>query len=265
MSADLEGRVAIVTGGARGQGAATARLFVENGARVVIADVRDEEGHALASELGDAAQFVHLDVTDESNWQNLVTATTERWGHIDILVNNAAILLVSALNDVKKAEFSRLLEVNVLGAWLGMKTVSPVMIDRKRGSIINVCSTAALWGMHGTGAYLTSKWALRGMSKTAAMELGWQGVRVNAIFPGGVNTPFANPDGAGEDDMNQYFKGQPIQRIGRPDEIAQTTLFLASDKASYVCGAEIAVDGGMTLGVYGDLYPGGPNSPQTAG
>lgn len=264
MSADLDGRVAIVTGGARGQGAATARLFVENGARVVIADVRDDEGQELVTELGDQARYIHLDVTNEDNWQTLAATATSHWKSVDILVNNAAILLVSALNDIEKTDFARLLDVNVLGAWLGMKTISPIMIARKAGSIINVCSTAALWGMHGTGAYLTSKWALRGMSKTAAMELGWQGVRVNAIFPGGVNTPFANPDGIAETDMNQHFKGQPIQRIGRPDEIAQTTLFLASDKASYLCGAEIAVDGGMTLGVYGDLYPGGPNSPERA-
>lgn len=258
MSRELEGKVAVITGAARGQGAETARLFVENGARVVIADVLDDEGRSLADELGDNAVFHHLDITDEKAWQDMAEQIVGMWGHIDVLINNAAILLVNPLVDVDKDAFARLLEVNVLGAWLGMKALAPKMIANGQGAIVNVCSTAALWGMNGTGAYLTSKWALRGMSKTAAMELGWQGVRVNAIFPGGVNTPFANPENLPEEEMNAFFKDQPIQRIGRPDEIAQASLFLASERASYMCGAELAVDGGMTLGSYVDLYPGAP-------
>jgi len=258
VSQELAGKVAVITGGARGQGAETARLFMENGARVVIADVRDDEGTQLARDLGADALYHQLEVTDETAWKGMVEQVSTNWSGIDILINNAAILLVSPLIEVEKDAFSRLLDVNVLGAWLGMKTVAPGMIGKGKGAIVNVCSTAALWGMNGTGAYLTSKWALRGMSKTAAMELGWQGVRVNAIFPGGVNTPFANPDDLPEGEMNAYFQDQPIQRIGRPDEIAQTSLFLASERASYLCGAEITVDGGMTLGSYERLYPGAP-------
>jgi len=263
MAGKLEGRVAVVTGSARGQGAATARLFAAEGARVVIADVLEDEGKALADELGDAALFFRLDVSDEQSWGELVTETCRRWRTVDVLVNNAGILLISTLNDVVKADFEKILQVNLLGAWLGIKTVSPLMIAQKRGSIINVCSTAALWGMNGTGAYLTSKWALRGLTKTYAMELGWQGVRVNAIFPGGVNTPFGGVAVKPSEELKKDYVGQPIQRIGEPEEIARTNLFLASDDASYLCGAEIAVDGGQSLGVYRDIFPGSPPAGPT--
>jgi len=260
MSGKLAGKVAVVTGGARGQGEASVRLFVAEGARVVIADVLDAEGEKLAAEIGADAVFHHLDVTDEANWQALVAATVKRWGRLDILVNNAGILLVSPLVDVEKAAFQKVLDVNLIGAWLGIKSVSASMIEGGGGAIVNVCSTAALWGMNGTGAYLASKWALRGLSKTAAMELGWKGIRVNAIFPGGVNTPFANVANKTSEELKKDYLDQAIQRIGEPEEIARTNLFLASDDASYLCGAEIAVDGGQALGVYRNFLPGAPGS-----
>jgi 3alpha(or 20beta)-hydroxysteroid dehydrogenase len=260
MSGKLAGKVAVVTGGARGQGEASVRLFVAEGARVVIADLLDVEGRALATELGASAVFRRLDVTDEGDWQALVAETVARWGRLDVLINNAAILLVSPLVDVDKAAFQKILDVNLLGAWLGIKSVAAAMIAGGGGSIVNVCSTAALWGMNGTGAYLASKWGLRGLSKTAAMELGWKGIRVNAIFPGGVNTPFANVANKTSEELKKDYLEQPIQRIGEPEEIARTNLFLASDDASYLCGAEIAVDGGQALGVYRDFLPGGPTS-----
>ena len=260
MSGRLSGKVAIVTGGARGQGEATARLFVEEGARVVIADVLNDEGRALADELGGAARFFALDVTSEEQWSQLVSEVVAQWKRIDVLVNNAAILLVSPLVDVQKPDFERIIEVNVLGPWLGVKAVAPTMETQGKGSIVNVCSTAALWGMHGTGAYLTTKWALRGMTKSLAMELGWKGIRVNATFPGGVNTSFANPEDRPVSEVNADYQRQPIQRIGEPAEIARTNLFLASDDASYLCGAEIAVDGGQALGVYIDYLPGKPDN-----
>ncbi len=258
MSRKLESKVAIITGAARGQGEATARLFVAEGCRVVVADVLKDEGESLARELGDHARFIHLDVSDEDSWRRLVDEVIGCWSRIDILINNAGILLVSPLVDVDKPDFEKIIQVNLLGPWLGIKTVAPQMIEQGGGAIVNVCSTAALWGMTGTGAYLTSKWGLRGMTKTAAMELGWQGVRVNATFPGGVNTPFANLGNRPAEELNKDYLGQPIQRIGEADEIARTNLFLASDDASYLCGAEIAVDGGQALGVYRPFLPGGP-------
>lgn len=258
MSERLLGKVAIVTGAARGQGEATARLFVEEGARVVIADVLREQGESLAELLGENARFIYLDVSDEANWNTLVEDVTASWGRIDVLVNNAGILLVSPLVEVEKADFEKVLNINLLGSWAGIKAVAPVMEKQGQGSIINVCSTAALWGMHGTGAYLTSKWALRGMTKTAAMELGWKGIRVNAIFPGGVNTPFGGMADRPSEEMQKDYVGQPIQRIGEPSEVAYTNLFLASDESSYLCGSEIAVDGGQALGVYRESLPGGP-------
>jgi 3alpha(or 20beta)-hydroxysteroid dehydrogenase len=256
----LEQRIAIVTGAARGQGAATARAFVDEGARVVIADVLENEGRATATALGDSAIFRPLDVTNEAAWQTLVAEVGELWGSVDILVNNAGIVHPAALLDLNKTDFQRVLDINLIGAWLGMKTVAPGMIAKGKGAIVNICSTSALWGMNGLGAYSASKWALRGLTKTAAMELGLKGIRVNAVFPGGVNTPMGNITNEPVSELDKYFQRQPIQRIGEPEEIARTNLFLVSDDAAYLCGAEIAVDGGMTLGVYNDFLPGGPGT-----
>lgn len=260
MGTKLQDRVAIITGGARGQGEACARLFLDEGAKVVIADVLDQEGRALEQALGPNARFIHLDVTDEANWRSLVEEVMALWGSIDVLVNNAGIVLVSPIVEVEKTDFERVVNINLFGPWLGIKSVSGVMKKQGRGSIINVCSTAALWGMNGTGAYLASKWGLRGLTKTAAMELGFHGIRVNAIFPGGVNTPFANVANKTSEELKKDYLGQPIQRIGEPEEVARTNLFLACDDSSYLCGAEIAVDGGQALGVYRDFLPGGPDS-----
>jgi 3alpha(or 20beta)-hydroxysteroid dehydrogenase len=138
------------------------------------------------------------------------------------------------------------------------------MIAQGRGSIINICSTGALWAMNATGAYMAAKWGLRGLTKNAAMELGWQGVRVNAIFPGGINTPFANIGNKSAEEINKLYLGQTIQRIGEPEEVAEASLFLASDASSYMAGSELAVDGGMTLGVFHDYLPGAPPRPEGA-
>jgi 3alpha(or 20beta)-hydroxysteroid dehydrogenase len=152
------------------------------------------------------------------------------------------------------------LGINLIGPWLGIKSVAGGMTSRRRGAIINIASTAGLWGMNGLTAYSSSKWALRGLTKTAAMELGLKGIRVNAIFPGGINTSMGNITNEPVAALAKYYQRQPIQRIGEPEEIARASLFLASDDASYLCGAELAVDGGMTLGVYNDFLPGAPGS-----
>jgi 3alpha(or 20beta)-hydroxysteroid dehydrogenase len=258
MAGKLEGRVAVITGGARGQGEATARVFAAEGAKVVIADMLEAEGQAVAQSIGAAALFHKLDVSDEGQWEMLARAATDRFGAADILINNAGIVHPASLTDLTKADFERVLQINLIGAWLGMKTLSPAMVAKGKGAIVNICSTSGLWGMNGLTAYSASKWALRGISKTAAMELGHKGVRVNAVFPGGINTVMGNVTNEEASELAKYYVGQPIQRIGEPEEVARTSLFLASDDASYLCGAEIAVDGGMTLGVYAPFLPGAP-------
>ena len=256
----LEGRVAIITGAARGQGAATARIFAGEGAKVVVADVLEPEGKAVAAEIGPAAAFSRLDVTNEDNWSSVVADAERRWGRVDTLINNAGVVHPAAITELKKSDFERVLGINLIGAWLGIKSVAPGMCKRGSGVIVNICSTAGLWGMNGLAAYSSSKWGLRGLTKTAAMELGLKGVRVNAIFPGGVNTPMGNITNEPVQELNKYYQRQPIRRIGEPEEVARTSLFLASDDAAYLCGAELAVDGGMTLGVYNDFLPGAPGS-----
>lgn len=260
MAGKLEGRVAVITGGARGQGEATARRFVAEGAKVVLADMLEAEGQAVAASIGESAMFYKIDVSDEGQWEALAKATTDRWGAADVLVNNAGIVHPAAMLDLKKDDFERVLRINLVGAWLGMKTLAPGMIAKGKGSIVNVCSTSALWGMNGLTAYSASKWALRGITKTAAMEFGHKGVRVNAVFPGGINTVMGNVTNEAPEELSKYYVGQTIQRIGEPEEVAQVNLFLASDESSYMCGAELAVDGGQTLGVFTPFLPGAPNS-----
>lgn len=261
MAGKLTGRIAVVTGGARGQGEATARLFAAEGAQVVIADMLEQEGRAVADSLGEAGLFAKLDVSDEDQWSTLDAAVKARWGEAaDILVNNAGVVHPASILDLTKADFERVLRINLVGAWLGIKTLAPGMIARGKGAIVNIVSSSGLWGMNGLAAYSSSKWALRGITKTAAMELGHKGVRVNAVFPGGINTVMGNVTNEEVSELAKYYVGQPIQRIGEPEEVARTSLFLVSDDASYICGAELAVDGGMTVGVYTPFLPGAPGA-----
>ncbi|WP_313805931.1 SDR family NAD(P)-dependent oxidoreductase [Sphingobium sp.] len=261
MAGKLAGRIAVVTGGSRGQGEATARLFASEGARIVIADMLEQEGRAVADSLGEAGLFAKLDVSDEDQWLALDAAVKARWGEAaDILVNNAGVVHPASILDLTKADFERVLRINLIGAWLGIKTLAPGMIAKGKGAIVNIVSSSGLWGMNGLSAYSSSKWALRGITKTAAMELGHKGVRVNALFPGGINTVMGNVTNEEVSELAKYYVGQPIQRIGEPEEVARTSLFLASDDASYICGAELAVDGGMTVGVYTPFLPGAPGA-----
>lgn len=254
----LQDKVAIVTGGARGMGAATSRIFAAEGASVLIADVLDQEGEKLSRELGSPTHFRHHDVTDEASWRDLVADCRRRWGQIDVLVNNAGVALFRTILDTEKNEFEKVLNINLVGTFLGIRSVAPVMMEQRRGSIINISSVDGMKGCNGLGAYAASKWGVRGLTKVAAMELGPHGVRVNSIHPGGINTQMGNPMGSPEAEANQAYASQPIQRIGAPEEVARTTLFLASDDASYICGAELAVDGGMTVGRYQEALPGAP-------
>jgi 3alpha(or 20beta)-hydroxysteroid dehydrogenase len=258
--ARLKEKTALITGAARGMGAATARLFAQEGARVIVADVLDGEGKALAQELGAAALFVHLDVSSEDSWAAAITAGIQRFGGIDVLVNNAGVLLFKTLADTGKAEFDRVLGINLGGTFLGVKLVGAHMVERRRGSIINISSADGMKGANGLGAYCSSKWAIRGLTRVAAMEFGHQGVRVNSVHPGGIDTAMGNPYAEPREQVNRRYTMVPMQRVGDPIEVARTSLFLASDESSYLCGAEIAVDGGMLTGQYYLGFPGAPGA-----
>ena len=242
----LEGRVAIVTGAARGQGEAHARRLVADGASVMLTDVLDAEGSAVAAELGDRAAFALLDVTDPDGWRDVVAQTVERFGAPTILVNNAGVLIPGTIVDQDVDSFLKVLHTNLLGVFLGMKTIAPVMAQAGGGSIVNIGSTSALEGNPTVGAYASSKWGIRGLSKVAALELAEHGIRVNVVHPGPVDTPMMPhaSDAA-------RFADQPIPRAAAPEELAHLVAFLASDEASFSTGADFVADGGMTVGRYG--------------
>ena len=254
----LAGKVAIITGGARGMGAATCRLFVEQGAKVAIADLLEAEGRALAAELGDAARFYHHDVSSEESWAALRRHVQQDLGAVDVLVNNAGMLMFRTLLETTLQEYERVLKVNLVGEFLGIKAVAPGMIERGKGSIVNISSVDGMKGANGLAAYASSKWGVRGLTKVAAMELGHHGVRVNSVHPGGVDTVMGNPGQRTRAEVNQGFTNIPLQRVGEAHEVAAATLFLASDESSYMVGAEIVVDGGMTTGHYYQGLPGAP-------
>lgn len=254
----LAGKVAIITGGARGMGAATSRLFVAEGAKVAIADVLEEDGAALAAELGEAACFYKLDVTSEEDWARVVAATEADLGPIDALVNNAGVLLFKSILETTKADYERVLGVNLVGEFLGIKAVAPGMIARGKGSIVNISSVDGMKGANSLVAYASSKWGVRGLTKVAAMELGHKGIRVNSVHPGGVDTVMSNHSGAPRIEIDKQYGNVPMQRIGGPEEVAAASAFLASDESSYCHGTEIVVDGGMTVGTYYMGFPGSP-------
>jgi 3alpha(or 20beta)-hydroxysteroid dehydrogenase len=240
----LEGKIAIVSGGARGMGASHCRTMVAEGAQVVIGDVLEEEGTTLAKELGDAARFVPLDVTDEAAWTHVVAHTAETFGPPSVLVNNAGIVRIGLIPDTSKEDFEAVLAVNLVGVWLGMRAVGPAMMHAAGGSIINVSSTAGLAGYPGISAYVASKWGVRGITKSAALEFGTRGVRVNSIHPGAIETPMV----AAAHVSATLWAGQPIPRIGQPGEVSALVVFLASDESSYCTGHEFVVDGGNVVG-----------------
>lgn len=250
MSGRLEGKVAIVTGAAQGQGEAEARRFVAEGAKVVVADVSDEKGEALAAELGDAAMFVHLDVTDQEQWANVVVQTESAFGPVSVLVNNAGILVFGATQRLDPDDFRRSLDVNLTGTFLGLQAVYRSMRTAGGGSIINISSFGGMTGLPMLPAYVAAKWGVRGLTKTAAMDFARANIRVNSVHPGGVDTPMTQaPDGTSTDDA-PFNLTLPIKRHARPEEIANMVLFLASDEASYCTGAEFIVDGGGVCGLH---------------
>ncbi|MEV0056304.1 3alpha(or 20beta)-hydroxysteroid dehydrogenase [Saccharopolyspora shandongensis] len=240
----LADKVAIVTGAARGQGAATARRFVAEGAKVLLADVADEAGKELADELGPAAVYQHLDVGSEDDWVDAVRAAREL-GPVGVLVNNAGVLHFSELADTSLADYERVIRVNQIGTFLGMREVIPAMREAG-GSIINVSSVEGLGGMPLLVAYSASKFAIRGMTKVAAMELGKLGIRVNSVHPGAIDTQMIAEAAGGPVPMEHVGKRVALGRVGQPEEIAALAVFLASDESSYCTGAEFTADGGAT-------------------
>lgn len=260
MSGRLAGKVAIVTGGARGIGAATVQLFVAEGARVLIADVNDAAGGQLAASLGDAACYAHLDVTDQAQWQTAIAAALARWQQIDVLINNAGVVSFHEIISHPIEEFRRVLDTNLFGTFLGTRLVGAEMVKRRSGAIVNVASVDGMKATNGASAYAASKWGVRGFTKAAALELGHRGIRVNSIHPGTVDTPMTNPGSVKQDVFNTAFADVPLQRAGRDAEIAKACLFLASDEASYCNGSELAVDGGVLAGRYYGFLPGAPSA-----
>lgn len=238
------GKVFLISGGARGLGAAQARHLVAQGAKVVIGDLLEDAGQGLAAELGAAAVFQQLDVTEATQWRAAVEAA-ERLGSLNGLVNNAGIFLPAPILEVDTAMFERHWRVNELGTFLGMQAVVPAFVRTGGGSIVNISSSAGIRGVPNAIHYTANKFAVRGMTKAAAIELADRNIRVNSVHPGMVDTDLLKIRPA---EMNLAFaQSQPIKRLATPDEIAGPVLFLLSDESRYMTGAEVAVDGGRTL------------------
>ena len=256
----LDGKVAIVTGGARGIGEATVRLFVAEGAKVVVADVLEAEGAALAASLGDAAHFVRHDVTDAGRWAEVVRITEERFGKLDILVNNAGILMMKGLFDHSPDDIRRIIDINLTGTIFGTQAAAAAMRKNGSGSIVNISSADGLTGANAVTAYTASKWGVRGFTKAAAMELGPEGIRVNSIHPGGVDTVMTGAGLRTREQFDASFRVYPAQRACDPVDIAHGILYFASAEGRYCMGAELAIDGGLTAGHYYSGLPGAPRA-----
>ncbi|MET8875754.1 glucose 1-dehydrogenase [Nocardia sp. NPDC004604] len=238
----LTGKVALISGGARGMGAAHARALVAEDARVVLGDILDDEGAALAKEIGDSAAYVHLDVREKQQWQDAVAEAVQRFGLLNVLVNNAGIVNGNLLVDFELAEWQKIIDINLTGTFLGMQAATPAMIEAGGGSVINISSVEGMRGSPGLHGYTATKFAVRGLTKSTALELAQYGIRVNSIHPGLIRTPMT--EGIPED-----FLQIPLGRAADPAEVSALVTYLASDESSYSTGAEFVIDGGLTVGV----------------
>lgn len=240
----LSGKVAIITGAAQGMGAAHAKLFVKEGAKVVLTDLLEEKGKKLAEELGsDNTLFVKQDVSNEDDWRNVVKQTKEKFGKVDILVNNAGITTSKTIEETTVADYQKVVNINQLSVFLGMREVFPVMKENGGGSIVNISSFNGIVG--GQIGYTDTKFAVRGMSKAAALEGAAFGIRVNSVHPGAIETPMIHME-ANRAAVEQFIKAIPLQRVAKPEEVSNMVLFLASDESSYSTGSEFIVDGGIS-------------------
>ena len=244
----LDGKVAIVSGAARGQGEAEARLFVAEGAKVVLGDVLDDVGAKVAESIGTDARYVHLDVSNPADWKAAVETAQSAFGKLNVLINNAGILKVGAIETQPLDEYLTVINVNQVGCFLGMQAVIPAMRAAGGGSIVNTSSVSGLIGTVGLAAYTASKFAIRGMTKVAAMELGHSNIRVNSVHPGGVDTAMLRMEEFDNIDDEAVYGAQPIPRVAQPEEIAKMMVFLASDDSSFSTGSEFVADGGYTAG-----------------
>ena len=238
----LKGKVAIITGSAHGMGRAEATLFIAEGAQVVLTDIDTQAGQALADQLGDDATFLQHDVSSEANWTDISAFVQRRFGRMDILVNNAGAFASDTLIDTSLETFERMIRINQIGVFLGMRAVSTAMIEQGGGSIVNISSIAGLRGTKGMFSYAASKWAIRGMSRCAAAELAHFHVRVNSVHPGLIETKMVN--NLTDIELETMKSRLPLGRIGAPADVATAVAFLGSDESSYMTGAEIVVDGG---------------------
>lgn len=245
----LEGKVALISGAARGQGEAEARLLAREGASVVLGDVRDDDGERVAASIVDAggqATYLHLDVTSEGDWTAAVQRAAEGYGRLTTVINNAGIFKTGEIASLALADYLEVIQVNQVGVFLGIKAAIPALKAAGGGSIVNTSSTAGLEGYAGCGAYASSKWAVRGLTKVAALELAVHNIRVNSVHPGPIDTPMINPEGA---DLSAGLSGMiPMARAGLASEVAQLMVFLASDESSCGTGAQFTIDGGWPAG-----------------
>lgn len=244
---DLAGKSVVVTGGSQGQGAAEARVFAEAAAKVFVVDVADESGTRVAADIG--ASYYHADVSDPSDWQELIASVLDAHGRLDVLVNNAAVHRFRSIEEETVEDFDRLIGVNLRGTFLGIKAAIAPMRASGGGSIVNIGSIAGIRGFPLHASYGASKWAIRGLTKTAATELGPSGIRVNVVLPGIIDSPMAW--GGGPMPEGATFGHLPLGRVGEVDDVAHVVAFLASSASAYITGAEITVDGGATLGIAG--------------
>ncbi|MFI6940932.1 glucose 1-dehydrogenase [Streptomyces sp. NPDC050418] len=237
----LDGRTVLITGAARGQGAEEARRCAEAGARVVVSDLLADEGREVAASLGDQGLFVRHDVTDAASWSTAVAAALDRFGRLDALVNNAALWRTASVEEETRDNFERLLQVNLVGAFLGIQAVAPAMKEAGGGSVVNISSTAGLKGLPGHAAYGATKFALRGLTRSSALDLAPYRIRINSVHPGAIHTPMIAEATAGRD-----WSTVPLGRVGQPADVAELVVFLASEASSYMTGTELTVDGGQT-------------------
>jgi 3alpha(or 20beta)-hydroxysteroid dehydrogenase len=248
----LDGKVALISGAARGQGEAEARLFAAEGASLVLGDVLEQQVIDVAKDLDGPGNAIglRLDVSDEDSWAAATDAVRTAFGRLDILINNAGVAAYSPIAQASLEHYMGVIQINQLGTFLGMRAAIPLLIDAGGGAIVNVSSIAGQSGNAGTVAYTASKFAVRGMSKVAALELASSGIRVNSIYPGSVDTPMLHPEALGGAliDMADVLKGIPMKRMAQAEEIARLVLFLASDDSSYCTGAEFVIDGGVLAG-----------------
>jgi len=239
----LNGKVALITGAGQGMGAAHSRLFIEHGAKVVVTELNEEKGQALAAELGENAHFISHNVTKEADWTRVVEETESKFGPIQVLVNNAGITMAKNMLDVTVEEYKRIVDINQVSVFIGMKTVAPSMIKAGGGSIVNISSMNGL--VAGAIGYTDTKFAVRGMTKAAAINLAPLGIRVNSVHPGVIATPMVVQEDT-KAAVEEFAKHIPMKRVAQPEEVSNMVLFLASDESSYSTGSEFVIDGGMT-------------------